>query len=63
MDTKTEQHFRGACRFKDKTKATLQIDNVDTWLEARDAMLEQPHCVAALVLVPHSESVLVPEYA
>lgn len=59
----TEPKFRGACRYQDKTKAVMEISNVDTWQEAMDAMKAQPHCVSALVLVPHSEAVLEPELA
>lgn len=64
MNTNTEQHFRGACRYKDKTKATIEIGKVETFEEARQAMLtEQKNCVSALVLVPHTAVTLDKEYA
>lgn len=55
--------IRGACRYKDGSKHLIDIGNIETYKEAREALLNQPGVTCALVLVPEVEHVIEPQTA
>jgi hypothetical protein len=55
--------IRGAVRFKTGAKNLIDVGNVETHEEAREALLSQPGAACALVLVPQAEHVMEPQTA